>query len=187
MNSMFPVVINLLLAAIVGYLLGGVVGAGVGAMLMLVLNALVALVRQQLARAATRPVGGRSVGREVGNLLLKALAIPFGLFGAAVTTGAAVAMFVLSPVTGPLGCVGREIAATPGRIVRFIANLFSPNLLPWTLGNALLLIVIGVVTVGIDVAFYVALTAVPLLILVLAKLAITGGEEPDEEAFNESH
>lgn len=74
------------------------------------------------------------------------------------------------------------LARLPRRLLRLTASLLEDRLLPWTLGNVALLLVIGALVLGIDVAFYAALIAVPLLLLALAMLAMTGGEDPDAVA-----
>lgn len=176
---------NLVLAMAAGFLAGGMIGSVVAALILLIFAGLF-LAWRHLDRL-TIP-GGQRVIRAVRagmGLVLRLAAIPLALIGSLLMTLAALVLALLAPLAGPLRLLA-GLASVPGRFGRFLISLFDETVLPWTLGNTALLLVIGVLVLGIDVAFYAALIAVPLLLLALAMLAITGGEDP-EAVFEEQH
>ena len=76
--------------------------------------------------------------------------------------------------------------AALGRLRRLLVGLFAPDVLPLTAVNALLLLVLATVMIGIEVAFYAALAAVPILVVTLAMVAIDASRDPEEEAQRRS-
>jgi hypothetical protein len=63
---------------------------------------------------------------------------------------------------------------------RLLLGLFTSVNLPMTAVNILLLVVLGCVGIGIEVAFYAALAAVPVMIVALVMVAIEASREPDD-------
>lgn len=62
----------------------------------------------------------------------------------------------------------------------FAVSFVRPPALPLTIVNLLMLIVIGSVMIGIQVAFYVALSAVPVMLVTLVMVAIDSSAEPED-------
>lgn len=177
--------VNAGLAAILGFLAAGWTGAAIGAGLLTALTAAPILLTR-LWRGAT-PLLAR-FGRPVGALLGfagKLLLLPAGLLASAVLLLVAVADGLLRPRLQPWL---RHLAAAttlPGKAARFAGSLLEPRVLPWTLGNIALLLVMAVLALGIDFVFHLALLAVPLILIQLLMLAITGGEDPDASPTDE--
>jgi hypothetical protein len=184
MNELLRGAINLAMAALVGYLMGGLIGTAV-AVVLLVLAYGVWLAIRSLPKNPGDSAAAKLAGEGAG-LVGKALAIPLGLIGAAIVMGIGIALSIAQPVLRPLAALS-VLATVPGRLYRFGASLFREDVLPWTLGNVILLLLGGVVVIGIDVAFYAALIAVPLLILGLALLALKGGEDPEAQGAGDNH
>ncbi len=184
MNELLRGAINLAMAALAGYLMGGLIGTAV-AVVLLVLAYGVWLAIRSLPKNPGDSAAAKLAGEGLG-LLGKALAIPLGLIGAAVVMGIGIGLSIAQPVLRPLAALS-VLATVPGRLYRFGASLFRDEVLPWTLGNVILLLIGGVVVIGIDVAFYAALIAVPLLILALALLALKGGEDPEAQGAGDHH
>lgn len=172
---------NLVLAITAGFLAGGVIGSVAAALILSVFGGLFLVWRRR--DRITIPGGNLIIGgaRTGAGLLLRLAAIPLALIGSLLMTVTALVLALLAPVSAPLRLLA-GLGSVPGRLGRFFISLFDERALPWTLGNTALLLVIGVLVLGIDVAFYAALIAVPLLLLALAMLAITGGEDPDAVA-----
>lgn len=181
MSGIKGLLVNLVLAGAVGLFAAGPMGA---IMAMLVLCAAFGLFLlwhrfdQGQAKGGTRH---RSQFSEAIGALTRFVSIPFGFAAVFVLTMIALVTAALAPLVRPLKVLGR-VAGLPARSVRFVSGLFDESNLPWSLGNITLLLIFGILVLGIDLAFYVALIAVPLLLLALAMLAITGGEDPEEVA-----
>ena len=177
---------NLVLAAAAGFLAGGIIGSVVAALILSVFAGLFLAWRHR--GRVTIPGGNLIIGgvRTGAGLLLRLVVVPVALLGSMLMMVTALVLALLAPLAGPLRLLA-GLAPVPGRLGRFLISLFDQTVLPWTLGNTALLLVIGVLVLGIDVAFYAALIAVPLLILALAMLAITGGEDPDAVAAEGQH
>lgn len=73
---------------------------------------------------------------------------------------------------------GRGVARSMGA---FLRSFVRPDVLPLTVANLLMILVIACVLVGIQVAFYVALAAVPVMILTLVMVAIDFSAEPEDD------
>lgn len=186
MNGIKGFLINLVLAAAAGYLSGGIVGSVVAALTLSIFAGLFLAWRHR--DRVTVPGGNLITAgvRTAAGLVLRLVAMPLALIGSLLMTVTALVLALLAPLAGPLRLlVG--LASVPGRLGRFFISLFDETVLPWTLGNTALLLVIGVLVLGIDVAFCAALIAVPLLLLALAMLAITGSEDPDAIAAEEQY
>lgn len=184
MNELLRGAINLAMAALAGYLIGGLIGMAAAVVLLVLAYGIWFAIRSLPKNPGDSPAA-KVAGEGLG-LLGKALAIPLGLIGAAVVMGIGIAVSIAQPVLRPLAALS-VLATVPGRLYRFGASLFRDDVLPWTLGNVILLLIGGVVVIGIDVAFYAALIAVPLLILALAMLALKGGEDPEAHGAGDNH
>lgn len=185
MSGIKGFIINLALALAVGFLAGGLIGSAAAALVLCAFAGLFLAWRHQDRMNVPTMQRLYAFVRQGMGLFLRLVGIPFGLIGALLLIGVAFVQALLAPLAAPLRLLAC-IASVPGRLRRFAVSLFQERALPWTLGNITLLLVIGVLALGIDVAFYVALIAVPLLLLALAMLAITGGEDPDAVA-DEQH
>lgn len=179
-----PFLLNMALAAALGGFLGGAAGALAGAGVLLALLAAFmlgpALARQvvplsaRLARA-TAPLGA-ALRPLLGLMLLPPAAL--------VTIGASLLLLAWQRTLGRLNPPQLPVIAALQRGIdalrELLGGLLAAGNLPMTAVNALLLLVLGCVLGGIQVAFYVALAAVPVLICALMMLAVESSREPED-------
>ncbi|WP_018388271.1 hypothetical protein [Ancylobacter sp. FA202] len=180
MPRALPFLLNVLLASALGGSLAGLAGALAGAGTMFALLGFfflapgIARARLALMRAASslwvllRPL--------VGLVLLPPAAL------LAIT--ASLLLFAWDRTLGRLKLSGFPVTPSPWRALialrDLLLGLLAAENLPMTAVNALLLLVLGCVAIGIQVAFYTALAAVPVLICVLMMLAVESSREPED-------
>ncbi len=61
------------------------------------------------------------------------------------------------------------------RIKAFIAGFFAEPILPYTMGNVILLLLGLGLILGVEVALYAALTAVPVVLITVMLMAVYSG------------
>lgn len=180
MPRALPFLLNVLLAGALGFYLGGWMAAltGAGALLVVLGGFLLAPQIGQARHALER------LGRAVWILLRP-------LVGLVLFPPVAAVTLVLSVLLLIGGRVGAHITrpAVPGSLSllatlrgwrRLLLGLFTSVNLPMTAVNLLLLVVLGCVGIGIEVAFYAALAAVPVMIVALVMVAIEASREPED-------
>ncbi|WP_425105904.1 hypothetical protein [Ancylobacter sp.] len=186
-----PFLLNMALAAALGGFLGGGAGALAGAVLLALLAAFVlapALARhvaRQLARHMP-PLSARlaRAAAPLGAVLRPLLGLVLLPPAALVTIGASLLLLVWQRTLGRLNPPQLSVIAALQRRIdalrKLLGGLLAADNLPMTAVNALLLLVLGCVLGGIQVAFYVALAAVPVLICALMMLAVESSREPED-------
>lgn len=176
-----PFLLNMILAGALGAGLSGGIGAGVGIGLLIAAYMLIWLI----GRLRDRPTAVHAMlWRTVALLrpLAAILALPFVLALALVAMVAAALWEGLRPfVRLPAPGLPPLLHRMPRFPSHMAAAFFSAKALPTTAVNALLLLTLLSVVAGIDVAFYAALAAVPLILLTLLMVAIDSSREPDGE------
>lgn len=175
-----PFLLNLALVGALGFHLGGWPGlaAGVGALLALfgffVLARGIGRRRDRLAGLAE---GAARLLRPVAGLVL----LPFV---ALLTIAVTLALSAFDRTLGRLALPGISPGLSPRALVRrglgLVAGFFSAENLPMTAVNALLLLVFGCLAIGIEVAFYAALAAVPVMICTMMMVAVESSREPED-------
>jgi len=109
------------------------------------------------------------------------ICLPFILLG-----GLIVAFVFYTNIWGVIGArkpdfdLRARTIAVANSFFRFAVSFVRPPALPLTIVNLLMLIVIGSVMIGIQVAFYVALSAVPVMLVTLVMVAIESSAEPED-------
>lgn len=185
-NTFILPVLNLVMAAGLGAALGGWQGALAGVLVLALaygLFRLAAILRSRLAQRAVTsgPVRDfRAPLRMVGGLLL----IPFIPVVMAVVFGLSIAWNVVLKAKPELGERSKPLETVPAArapAARFMDGFFSAKALPLTAINLLLLITLGCVAIGIEVAFYAALLAVPIGICTMVMVALDASREPSED------
>ncbi len=174
-----PFLLNLVLASVLGAGIGGWPGAALGGAAWVAAYLFIWLMRWLRQNVATcRAVLDRGIALIRPPLAL--LALPFVIVLAAVAMAVAGVWEAARP-SWRLHAPSLSAAAARARrlLRRILDEFFSPARLPTTAVNALLLLTLASVAVGIDVAFYVALAAVPLILLTLVMVAIDSSREPD--------
>lgn len=176
-----PFMLNMALAAGLGAFVGGWAGAAIGALLLVLVFGLVWLVgyarRQRKKLAAVGALAWRMARPIVGLIALPLvilLSVPVISIAWVISQATPLRKVPSAPVVAPLAAFAR-------RSVRFVTDFFRPAHLPGTAANLLLLLTLGCVAVGIEVAFYAALAAVPVMILTFAMVALEFSREPTEE------
>ncbi len=179
--AVVPFLLNALLAGIMGFYVSGWIGVGIAITLLSGVFAIFWLAgylrrkRDNLVRL--RVLIWRIVRPLVGILalpLVLLLAIPAVLVSWLLTKLEALPRAPALSLTEPLADAGR-------RTLLFFSGFFRPSNLPGTAANLLLLLILLCVAVGIEVAFYVALAAVPIMLLTFAMVAVEFSREPDED------
>lgn len=179
-----PFLLNMALAAALGGFLGGWAGALAGAGVLLALLAAFALA-PALARQVP-PLSARlaRVAAPVGAVLRPLLGLVLLPPAALVTIGASLLLLVWQRTLGRLNPPQLPVIAALQRggdtVRELLLGLLAADNLPMTAVNALLLLVLGCVLGGIQVAFYVALAAVPVMICALMMLAVESSREPED-------
>ena len=179
-----PFLLNMALAAALGGFLGGGAGALAGAGVLLALLAAFVLA-PALARHVT-PLSARLA--RAAAPLVAVLRPLLGLVllppAALVTIGASLLLLVWQRTLGRLDLPELSVIAAlqrrVGALLELLGGLLAAGNLPMTAVNALLLLVLGCILGGIQVAFYVALAAVPVLICALMMVAVESSREPED-------
>lgn len=175
-----PFLLNVLLASALGGSLAGLAGALAGAGTLFALLGFfflapgIARARLVLMRAASRLWA--LLRPLVGLVLLPPAAL--------VAITASLLLFAWDRTLGRLKPSGLPATPSPRRALialrDLLLGLLAAENLPMTAVNALLLLVLGCVAIGIQVAFYAALAAVPVLICALMMLAVESSREPED-------
>lgn len=175
-----PFLLNMLLASALGFYLGGWQGALAGAgALLLVLGGFFLAPQIAWARRGVERAGHAAwllLRPLVGLALLPLVMLAALIVGLFLMLGERVGHLVRRPM--PTGQISPVKLLREGRAL--LAGLLAPMNLPMTAVNALLLVVLGCVAIGIQVAFYAALAAVPVMIVTLVMVAIESSREPDD-------
>lgn len=183
-----PFLLNMALAAALGGFLGGGAGALAGAGGLLALLAAFVLA-PTLARHVARhvpPLSARlaRAAAPLGAVLRPLLGLVLLPPAALVTIGACLLLLAWQRTLGRLNPPQLSVIAALQRRIdalrKLLGGLLAADNLPMTAVNALLLLVLGCVLGGIQVAFYVALAAVPVLICALMMLAVESSREPED-------
>jgi hypothetical protein len=167
------IVFNLVLAAPLGWVLGGLRGACLAVFIVAAVMAAPAALRR-----------ARTLWRRLAPVLL-ALGLPFAAIFMAI---AVVLLWLANVISAWLAALGaRPVGVVPvlrrlaaaGSVFRQFGTLVTPEELPWTLANIIMLLVLASAIEGITFALYVALLAVPTLLLGLIMLVLES-DEPGE-------
>ncbi|WAC26998.1 hypothetical protein [Ancylobacter sp. SL191] len=175
-----PFLLNVLLAGALGFYLGGWMAAlaGAGALLALLGGFFLAPQIGQARRALERLGGSVWVMLRplVGLVLFPPVAAITLVLSVLLLIGGWGGAHINRPsIPGSL-----SVLATLHAWRRLLLGLFTSDNLPMTAVNILLLVVLGCVGIGIEVAFYAALAAVPVMIVALVMVAIEASREPDD-------
>lgn len=175
-----PFLLNMALAGALGFFLAGWPGALAGAGALLVLLAGFSLA-PQIAQARQ---GVEQAGRAAWMMLRPLVGLILFPPVAVLTLALGLLLMVSERVSGRI-----KWPAVPGSLSvlaplrtwrRLLLGLFTAANLPMTAVNVLLLVVLGCLAIGIEVAFYAALAAVPIMIVALVMVAIESSREPDD-------
>lgn len=178
--------LNTLLAGLVGYAIWGAAGSVIGVTILLAAATGIP--------AATRLIGQRgpdlkknvprSAGFEAIKAIAKLIAFPFLMVAAIIVT--ALTMLVSLLLMGGHHVKNASDVSTPKRVAlpsygrhkpsTLFRNFGEPENLTLLIGNFLLLLIVGCVLFGMDVAFYAALVATPVWLMGLMLLAIQGSK-----------
>lgn len=178
--AILPFALNAALATGLGAFVGGWLGASIALALLVCVFALFWLVWwsrknrskiSALQQAVLRPL------RPVLALILLPFALAVSLpVVAAYSAWLKTERFFRVPYID----LGTPLVRLAQRFAAFIASGFRPSNLPGTALNLLLVVVLACAVVGIEVAFYAALAAVPIMLVTLMMLAIESSREPEE-------
>lgn len=170
--------INILLAALVGFGLYGLVGAALAVLGWLLAGlALKAAGTASLQQAA---LGLARFGLTLARRVIGLLAFPFLLALGLVAGFASLGRQHVDGYLPTLPAVSR-LADRRAALRRFFRSWLEPRSIALTLANLLVLIAIGCITIGMEVALFVALGAVPVILLVLMMLAVDSSSEPEDD------
>lgn len=179
-----PFLLNMALAAALGGFLGGAAGALAGAGVLLALLAAFVLGPALARRVAPLSARLARAAAPLGAVLRPLLGLVLLPPAALVTIGACLLLLAWQRTLGRLNPPQLSVIAALQRRIdalrKLLGGLLAADNLPMTAVNALLLLVLGCVLGGIQVAFYVALAAVPVLICALMMLAVESSREPED-------
>ncbi len=179
--SLLPFLMNMALASALGAMMAGWLGAVLGGALLMAVFAFIWLISFLRSRKMKLKRIAELLWR-LARPLIGIIVLPVVLILTAVVVGITYvwqrgerfigipSVSVIAPIT---------TAARRGR--RFLLGFFTPRNLPGTALNFLLLLTLGCVAIGIEVAFYAALAAVPIVILTLAMVALESSNEPEQD------
>lgn len=180
-----PFLLNTALAAALGGFLVGGAGALAGAGVLLALLAAFVLAPALARRVVPLSVRLARAAAPLGAVLRPLLGLVLLPPAALVTIGASLLLLAWQRTLGRLNPPQPPVIAAlqrrVGAFLDLLGGLLAADNLPMTAVNALLLLVLGCVLGGIQVAFYVALAAVPVLICALMMLAVESSREPEDE------
>jgi hypothetical protein len=182
-SSSLALLVNGALAGCLGWMLGGLVWAVVASMVLIGLTLAPSVVRRimvEVRRTDRRPVVTIALGA------LKLAAAPFVMVAALVVTliglSVGLAQLAAERLSGRMPTIA---IPSPRFKLRRSDRVRSPSTdwksaenLSMTLANLLLLIVLGCLWYGMEVAFYAALVATPIWLSVLVAVALQASE-PD--------
>lgn len=180
MPRALPFLLNVALAAGLGGFLGGWAGAlaGAGALFLLLAAFFLAPAIVRLRHALGR------VGAAIWTLLRPLFGLLLLPPVALIALGASLLILAWERTVGRLSGPAVPAALAPlrllGRVRDLLFGLLKPENLPMTSINVLLLLVLGCVAIGIQVAFYAALAAVPVMICTLMMVAVESSREPED-------
>lgn len=176
-----PFLLNALLSGALGWIIAGAQGLCIGIVLLVTFLAIV--------WSIGRAYANRSLIQKLLTRVLKILRPCAGLvllpptILLALITMATLWLWERSfgRITIPAVSLSQPLVGGIQSSGRFMAGFFKPAELPRTAVNFLLLLIIGTVAAGIQVAFYAALVAVPIVICVLLMVAVESTNEPEEK------
>lgn len=175
-----PFLLNAILAGALGWIIAGWQGFAFGVVLLVAFLAVVWSVgrlhanRSLLQRLSAFAM--KLLSPFVGLLLLP----PTVLFALTVMIALWVWERSLGRLTMPAISVTRPLAGSLRKVSSFMRGFFTPSELPRTAVNFLLVLILGTVAAGIQVAFYAALVAVPIVVCALLMVAVESSREPEE-------
>lgn len=176
---MIPFVqINFVLAALVGFGLHGVTGAAIGALSWLFVVVVLHLAGRSGPRRAALALA--RLGLTVARRGIGLIAFPFLLVIGIVIGFATLARRHLDAHLPALPVVRRP-RPSGEPLLAFLRSWTEPRSIAMTIANVVALIAIGCIAIGMEVALFVALGAVPVILLVLMMLAVDSSEEPEDE------
>lgn len=179
--SIVPFSLNAALAGGLGFTVAGWRGAAVAIALLIAVFCLVWFAsyarrnREKLNKIAA--IAWTVLKPFVGLFSLPFVLLLTIIVVSAALVGSRLGRFVRVPSVPVLS----SIQGLGRKTLRFLRAFFRPANLPATAANLLLLLTLLSVAIGIEVAFYVALAAVPVMILTFAMVAIEFSFEPGEE------
>lgn len=175
-----PFLLNAILAGALGWIIAGWQGFVLGIVLLVAFLAVVWSVGRLHANRSSLqrlPEFTMKLLRPfVGLLLLP----PTVLFALTVMIALWVWQRSLGRLTMPAISFTRPLAGSLRKVSGFMGGFFTPSELPRTAVNFLLVLILGTVAAGIQVAFYAALVAVPIVICALLMVAVESSREPEE-------
>lgn len=176
-----PFLLNSTLAAGLGLFVGGWTGAALAVALLAAAFGLFWLAgwsrRNGAAIAALKQAIRALLRPAVGLALLPLtvlMTIPVVAFHSAwLRIGHLLTTPRIAPARRAFGCLRR--------LASFLASGFTPHNLPGTALNLLLVLILGCVVIGIEVAFYAALAAVPIMLVTVMMVSIESSREPEQD------
>lgn len=183
------ILLNALLAGVIGYAAWGVPGGAIGAVACLVASASILVVARLIGQLGSNRqlTSQRSAANEALTAIAKLVAFPFVMVAAIIVTVFTLLVSLLlmggTHVKETSGISMPNRVSSPRRRGRRPSTFFhgfgAPDNLAMLVGNLVLLLIIGCILFGIDVAFYAALVATPVWLLALMLIAIQGSN-PNE-------
>lgn len=174
-----PFLLNLVLSAAIGFVVAGGIGAAIGVASLLGFYGVMLVVRSLLRNRVPKHIGA-VLGIILRPIIALILLPPTLIFAGVVMACSYVWERSLGRVALPALRVSLPIADAARRLFGFVQGFFTPAELPRTAMNGLLLLLVGTLAVGIEVAFYAALVAVPMVICAVLMIAVESSREPDE-------
>ena len=151
---MIPVFfVNLVLAGALGSLIGGALGAGVGVGIAVLIGIVLTFAPGLL--------------KALQSMLPSLPALP-------VQPARAPLVLPELPALLPAAVTARGCAFVRG-IKPFVASFFTERMLPYTLGNIVLMLFGLFLILGVEVALYTALILVPLVLIAVMLMAVYSG------------
>ena len=202
--AVWPLIVAIIAAAAIGGMVAGAevaVVAGLGALIVSLLPRIIMIaghggvgafaIAGRVMYTAGR-IGGIAIalpGLFVTSLVWLIIGLPAAL---ARTAHARAASTGIQPAPLPtlpdLAAAGRLGQRAKSRGISFLKGMVSERGLPLLLANLLLALVIGCVLLGMGVALYAALIAVPVMIATMMLVAVDGSDEPEvPSAGNTQH
>jgi hypothetical protein len=174
-----PFLLNFLLSAAIGFVIAGGMGAAIGAVSIFGFYCLMLVVRSLLRNEVLERTIALlwTILRPIIGLIL----LPPTLIFAGVVMACTFAWErSFGRIALPALRISLPIADAARRLFGFVRGFFTPAELPRTAVNGLLLLLVATLAVGIEVAFYAALVAVPMVICAVLMIAVESSSEPDE-------
>jgi len=176
-----PFLLNSALAAGLGLFVDGWIGAALALALLAAVFGLFWLVRWSRSNGAAIAASRQSL-LEFLRPILGALLLPLVFLVTVPAVAVHSAWLRVERFLKPSDIkLGTPLLRSVRRFASFTASGFTPSNLPGTTLNLLLVLVLGCVLIGIEVAFYAALAAVPIMLVTLLMVAVESSREPDKD------